>query len=67
MNMMQRGNDYCTAHGCQNYGVVNCIPFGFGIVHGREEFHERISLMLQYKTILPILEIKDLDIGGLAC
>lgn len=67
MNILQRGKNYRSTHSYQNYRIINGVSLGFGIVHRKEEFHERISGLPQYKTALPILEMKDPDNGVLRC
>jgi hypothetical protein len=60
MNPLQCCKDRCAGGGDKDYCIINSISPTFWIVKRREQFHETIPLIIEYKTSLPFLEMSDL-------
>ena len=60
MNPLQRGEDRCAGGRDKDYCIINSISSSFWIVKRREQLHETISPIIEYKTGLPFLEMSDL-------
>jgi hypothetical protein len=61
MNQLQCGKDHSAGGRDKYYSIVNSIPPSFWIVKRREEFHEILFFNQEYKTYLPLSEMRDLE------